>query len=90
MTRRSAVLTGVVLGAVVMAFTAKGRQTREFISESLFELRKVVWPTRQETLRITGVIPSTDNLPSGSAYKPGEIITMMNGKTVEIVNTDAL
>jgi leucyl aminopeptidase len=40
-------------------------------------------------IRITGVIPSTDNLPSGSAYKPGEIITMMNGKTVEIVNTDA-
>jgi preprotein translocase subunit SecE len=47
---------GVVLGAVVMAFTAKGRQTKEFVSESLFELRKVVWPTRQETLRITGVI----------------------------------
>ena len=47
---------GVVLGAVVMAFTAKGRQTRGFVSESLFELRKVVWPTRQETLRITGVI----------------------------------
>jgi leucyl aminopeptidase len=40
-------------------------------------------------VRITGLIPSTDNLPSGSAYKPGEIITMMNGKTVEIVNTDA-
>jgi leucyl aminopeptidase len=40
-------------------------------------------------IRITGVVPSTDNLPSGSAYKPGEIITMMNGKTVEIVNTDA-
>ncbi|HSP14624.1 MAG TPA: leucyl aminopeptidase [Thermoanaerobaculia bacterium] len=40
-------------------------------------------------VRITGCIPSTDNLPSGSAYKPGEIITMMNGKTVEIVNTDA-
>ncbi len=40
-------------------------------------------------VKITGVIPSTENLPSGSAYKPGEIITMMNGKTVEIVNTDA-
>ena len=40
-------------------------------------------------VKITGCIPSTDNLPSGSAYKPGEIITMMNGKTVEIVNTDA-
>jgi leucyl aminopeptidase len=40
-------------------------------------------------VKLTGIIPSTDNLPSGSAYKPGEIITMMSGKTVEIVNTDA-
>ncbi len=40
-------------------------------------------------IKITGAIPSTDNLPSGSAYKPGDIITMMSGKTVEIVNTDA-
>ena len=40
-------------------------------------------------VKVTGIFPSTDNLPSGSAYKPGEIITMMNGKTVEVVNTDA-
>ncbi len=40
-------------------------------------------------VRVTGIFAATDNLPSGSAYKPGEIITMMNGKTVEVVNTDA-
>jgi len=40
-------------------------------------------------VRITGLIPTTENLPGGSAYKPGDIITMMSGKTVEIVNTDA-
>ncbi|HET7711904.1 MAG TPA: leucyl aminopeptidase, partial [Thermoanaerobaculia bacterium] len=40
-------------------------------------------------VRITGLIPSTENLPGGSAYKPGDIITMMSGQTVEIVNTDA-
>ena len=40
-------------------------------------------------IRVTGIFAATDNLPSGSAYKPGDIITMMNGKTVEIVNTDA-
>ncbi len=40
-------------------------------------------------VKLTGVFAATENLPSGSAYKPGEIITMMNGKTVEIVNTDA-
>lgn len=40
-------------------------------------------------VKVTGIFATTENLPSGSAYKPGEIITMMNGKTVEIVNTDA-
>jgi leucyl aminopeptidase len=40
-------------------------------------------------VQLTGIFAATDNLPSGSAYKPGEIITMMSGKTVEIVNTDA-
>jgi leucyl aminopeptidase len=40
-------------------------------------------------VKITAIFAATENLPSGSAYKPGEIITMMNGKTVEIVNTDA-
>jgi leucyl aminopeptidase len=40
-------------------------------------------------VRLTAVFGASDNLPGGSAYKPGEIITMMSGKTVEIVNTDA-
>ncbi len=50
------VLVGVAAGAFVMASTAKGRDAREFLGESMFELRKVVWPTRQETTRTTGVI----------------------------------
>ena len=40
----------------VFAFTAKGRATTEFLSESRFELRKVVWPTRDETVKGTGLI----------------------------------
>lgn len=40
-------------------------------------------------VRVIGIFASTENLPSGTAYKPGDIITMMSGKTVEIVNTDA-
>jgi preprotein translocase subunit SecE len=36
--------------------TAKGAETREFLGESRFELRKVVWPTRQETTRTTWVV----------------------------------
>jgi leucyl aminopeptidase len=38
---------------------------------------------------VIGVIPATENLPSGTAYKPGDVIGSHLGKTVEIVNTDA-
>ncbi|HZF98439.1 MAG TPA: preprotein translocase subunit SecE, partial [Pseudoxanthomonas sp.] len=41
---------------LVFLATAKGRDTREFLVESRFELRKVVWPTRQEALRMTWVV----------------------------------
>ena len=44
---------GLVAAAAVAAFTAVGRATRGYLSESQFELRKVVWPTRDQTLRIT-------------------------------------
>lgn len=54
---RGAMMTAaVVLALVVFAFTAPGRTTREFLVESQFELRKVVWPSREETLRTTGVV----------------------------------
>jgi leucyl aminopeptidase len=38
---------------------------------------------------VLGVIPSAENLPDGAAYKPGDIIRLLCGKTVEVVNTDA-
>jgi leucyl aminopeptidase len=40
-------------------------------------------------LRVVAIAPFTDNLPSGTAYKPGDIVRTMSGKTIEIVNTDA-
>jgi leucyl aminopeptidase len=40
-------------------------------------------------VNLIAVIPSTENMPSGTAIKPGDIITQYNGKTVEINNTDA-
>jgi leucyl aminopeptidase len=40
-------------------------------------------------VRITAVVPATENMPSGRAMKPGDIVTAMNGKTIEINNTDA-
>jgi leucyl aminopeptidase len=38
---------------------------------------------------VVGLVPTTDNMPSGSSYKPGDVITFLNGKTAEIDNTDA-
>jgi leucyl aminopeptidase len=40
-------------------------------------------------LDVAAVVPATENLPSGSALKPGDVITQLNGKTVEVDNTDA-
>lgn len=40
-------------------------------------------------LHVVGLMPATENLPSGHAYKPGDVITAMNGKTIEVINTDA-
>jgi leucyl aminopeptidase len=40
-------------------------------------------------LDLIAVVPSTENMPSGTAIKPGDIITQYNGKTVEVNNTDA-
>ena len=51
-----AVVVGLVAGAAVFMATAKGADTREFLSEARFELRKVVWPTRQETTRTMWVV----------------------------------
>jgi leucyl aminopeptidase len=48
-----------------------------------------VLPVLRLPIEVTGYIPSTDNLPSGSAQKPGDIIRYLNGKTVEVLNTDA-
>ncbi len=39
--------------------------------------------------KVTGYIPLTDNMPSGSAVKPGDVLRIRNGKTVEVLNTDA-
>src|SRR5918996_561797 len=38
---------------------------------------------------LTAVVPATENMPSGHSIKPGDIVTAMNGKTIEVNNTDA-
>jgi leucyl aminopeptidase len=40
-------------------------------------------------LNVVGIVPATENMPGGRATKPGDIVRAMNGKSIEIINTDA-
>jgi leucyl aminopeptidase len=40
-------------------------------------------------VNVTGLVPTSENMPSGHAYRPGDILRASNGKTIEILNTDA-
>jgi len=40
-------------------------------------------------LNIVGLLPATENMPGGRAYKPGDVLRTMSGQTIEILNTDA-
>jgi leucyl aminopeptidase len=40
-------------------------------------------------LNVVGIVPATENMPGGKATKPGDIVTSMSGKTIEVINTDA-
>ena len=40
-------------------------------------------------IKVLGLVPATENMPSGRAQKPGDILRTMSGKTVEVINTDA-
>ncbi|MGO4704051.1 preprotein translocase subunit SecE [Dyella sp. 2RAB6] len=50
------VLVALVAALAIAATTALGRRVRSFLGESQFEMRKVVWPSRDETLKTTGII----------------------------------
>ena len=40
-------------------------------------------------INVVGIVPATENMPSGTAIKPGDVVKAMNGKTIEVINTDA-
>jgi len=40
-------------------------------------------------INVVGLIPSCENMPDGSSYKPGDILTSLSGQTIEVLNTDA-
>lgn len=54
------------------------------VLEALSAVAKLELP-----INVLAVIPATENMPSGTALKPGDIVTQLNGKTVEVLNTDA-
>jgi len=54
------------------------------VAAALFAVAKNKLP-----IHVIGLIPATDNRPDGNAYVPGDVITMFDGTTVEIMNTDA-
>ncbi|HSD61528.1 MAG TPA: preprotein translocase subunit SecE [Burkholderiales bacterium] len=54
--RALAVIAGLIAGGAVALFTAPGREFAGFARESAAETKKVVWPTRKETVQTTGVV----------------------------------
>ena len=40
-------------------------------------------------VHVVGLVPTTENMPSGTAVKPGDVVTSLSGKTIEVINTDA-
>lgn len=54
------------------------------VSATIYGLAKLKVP-----VNVVGLIPLTENMPSGKATKPGDVFTAMNGKTICVDNTDA-
>ena len=48
-----------------------------------------VLPALAPKVKVIGIVPTTENMPSGTAIKPGDVLKIRNGKTVEVLNTDA-
>jgi leucyl aminopeptidase len=40
-------------------------------------------------INVLGLVPASENMPDGASFRPGDILRLMNGKTIEILNTDA-
>jgi preprotein translocase subunit SecE len=47
---------GIVVALVVLALSTYGREFRQFVADARIELRKVFWPSRDETMKVTGIV----------------------------------
>jgi preprotein translocase subunit SecE len=50
------VVAGIVVGALILMFSRYGSDFREFVVSARVELRKIVWPTKDETLKTTAIV----------------------------------
>lgn len=64
-----------------MKYDMSGAASTLAVMRSLAQLKPAV--------NVIGLMPATENMPSGRAYKPGDVLRSMSGKTIEVVNTDA-
>lgn len=58
-------------------------------SAAIIGIMNAISQIQPSGVKITAIIAATENMPSGKAYRPGDVITAMNGKTIEVNNTDA-
>lgn len=58
-------------------------------SAAIMGIMSAISKLKPKGLQITAIVAATENMPSGKAYRPGDVITAMNGKTIEVNNTDA-
>ncbi|MDA0772923.1 MAG: leucyl aminopeptidase [Cyanobacteria bacterium] len=58
-------------------------------SAAIMGIMNAVATLKPKEIQITAIVAATENMPSGKAYRPGDVITAMNGKTIEVNNTDA-
>src|SRR5205807_4389108 len=47
-------------------------------------------PALAPKVKVIGIVPTTENMPGGRAIKPGDVLKIRNGKTVEVLKTDAV
>jgi len=72
----------------------KGREGMEWMKEDMAGAAAVMGTMQAVAAlripqRVVGLMPATENLPSGNAYKPGDVLKAITGKTIEVISTDA-
>jgi len=61
--------------------------TKAVVTATLAAMRAIA--QLKPNVNVIGLMPAAENMPSGRAYKPGDVLRAMSGKTIEVVNTDA-